>query len=238
MSNAQKLSFLRTLSEMMTDSGRGQAELKGRELPCHVVAVKGQIVTVQFDMLPEGINFPQITIPVATFPYIRYPIQPGDKGVTIAADVSLRGVSGLGTGMATLSYSMSLTPLFFVPIANKDWSEEDPNKIVLYGPDGAIIKTEDGASSVTVQPGKITEKADEIHLEGKDIFLRGIIHLNGTIVQDADQMTDTTASLIGPLHVKNDAVIKGVSVYGHDHDVRNVEGGNSTITSEKPNPEG
>ncbi|WP_222718349.1 hypothetical protein, partial [Enterococcus faecalis] len=115
MSNAQKLPFLRTLSEMMTSSGNQQAELKGRELPCHVVDICGQIVTVQFDMLPEGINFPQITIPVATFPYIRYPIQPGDRGVTIAADVSLRGVSGLGTGMATLSYSMSLTPLFFIP---------------------------------------------------------------------------------------------------------------------------
>lgn len=112
----------------MTSSGNQQAELKGRELPCHVVDVSGQIVTVQFDMLPEGINFPQITIPVATFPYIRYPIQPGDRGVTIAADVSLRGVSGLGTGMATLSYSMSLTPLFFVPLANKDWSDEDPQK--------------------------------------------------------------------------------------------------------------
>lgn len=72
MSNAQKLPFLRTLSEMMTSSGNQQAELKGRELPCHVVDVSGQIVTVQFDMLPEGINFPQITIPVATFPYIRY----------------------------------------------------------------------------------------------------------------------------------------------------------------------
>ncbi|HCW2887158.1 TPA: phage baseplate protein, partial [Escherichia coli] len=52
MSNAQKLPFLRTLSEMMTSSGNQQAELKGRELPCHVVGVSGQIVTVQFDMLP------------------------------------------------------------------------------------------------------------------------------------------------------------------------------------------
>ncbi|TQN80983.1 UNVERIFIED_ORG: hypothetical protein FHU00_0362 [Citrobacter freundii] len=236
MSNAQKLPFLRTLSEMMTNSGKEQAELKGRELPCHVVAVKGQIVTVQFDMLPEGISFPQITIPVATFRYIRYPIQPGDQGVTIAADVSLRGVSGLGTGMATLSYSMSLTPLFFVPLANKDWSEEDPRKIVLYGPDGAILKTEDGSSSVTVAPDAIRQKSKAVYLDAQDIFLTGTIHLNGPIVQDKAQMKDTTASLIGPLNVEKDAVINGVSVSGHGHDVVGVQSGGSTITSMKPNP--
>lgn len=236
MSNAQKLSFLRTLSEMTTSSGNQQAELKGRELPCHVVAVNGQIVTVQFDMLPEGITFPQITIPVATFPYIRFPIQPGDQGVTIAADVSLRGVSGLGTGMATLSYSMSLTPLFFVPLANKDWSEEDPRKIVLYGPDGAILKTEDGSSSVTVAPEEIRQKSKVVYLEAEDIFMKGKIHLNGPIVQDKAQMKDTTASLIGPLNVEKDAVINGVSVSGHGHDVVGVQSGGSTITSKKPNP--
>ncbi|HDX9293770.1 TPA: phage baseplate protein [Escherichia coli] len=236
MSNAQKLPFLRTLSEMMTSSGNQQAELKGRELPCHVVDVSGQIVTVQFDMLPEGINFPQITIPVATFPYIRYPIQPGDRGVTIAADVSLRGVSGLGTGMATLSYSMSLTPLFFVPLANKDWSDEDPQKIVLYGPDGAILKTEDGSSSVTVAPEEIRLKSKAVYLEAEDIFMNGQIHLNGPIVQDKAQMKDTTASLIGPLKVEKDAVINGVSASGHSHDVTGVQSGNSTITSKQPNP--
>ncbi|EHX04645.1 hypothetical protein ECDEC11B_1573 [Escherichia coli DEC11B] len=221
---------------MMTSSGNQQAELKGRELPCHVVDICGQIVTVQFDMLPEGINFPQITIPVATFPYIRYPIQPGDRGVTIAADVSLRGVSGLGTGMATLSYSMSLTPLFFVPLANKEWSDEDPQKIVLYGPDGAILKTEDGSSSVMVALEEIRQKSKAVYLEAEDIFLNGKIHLNGPIVQDKAQMKDTTASLIGPLNVEMDAVINGVSVSGHSHDVTGVQSGSSTITSKKPNP--
>ena len=155
---------------------------------------------------------------------------------TIAADVSLRGVSGLGTGMATLSYSMSLTPLFFVPLANKDWSEEDPRKIVLYGPDGAILKTEDGSSSVTVAPDAIRQKSKAVYLDAQDIFLTGTIHLNGPIVQDKAQMKDTTASLIGPINVEKDAVINGVSVSGHGHDVVGVQSGGSTITSKKPNP--
>lgn len=234
MSNAQKTPFIGEISGMVQNINRTRAELKGRELPCHVVAVTGQIVTVQFDMLPEGVNFHQVTIPIATFPYIRYPIQIGDRGVTVAVDVSLRGVSGLGTGMATLSYSASLTPLFFVPISNTNWSEEDANKIVLYGPDGAILKTEDGASSVTIEPGKITEKADEIHLEAANIFLKGIIHLNGTIVQDASEMSDTTATLIGPVKVNNDVVAGGISLINHPHDVKNVQRGGSTIQSEKP----
>lgn len=236
MSNAQKHSMTRLLSTLIDEHTRSRMDMKGRELPCHVVDVSGQIVTVQFDMLPEGINFPQITIPVATFPYIRYPIQPGDRGVTIAADVSLRGVSGLGTGMATLSYSMSLTPLFFVPLANKDWSDEDPQKIVLYGPDGAILKTEGGSSSVTVAPEEIRLKSKAVYLEAEDIFMNGKIYLNGPIVQDKAQMKDTTASLIGPLKVEKDAVINGVSASGHSHDVTGVQSGGSTITSKQPNP--
>ncbi|MGT3269698.1 phage baseplate protein, partial [Yersinia enterocolitica] len=55
-------------------------------------------------------------------------------------------------------------------------------------------------------------------------------------VQDADQMSNTTASLIGPLNVQNDAVIKGVSVSGHNHNVTGVQSGGSTVTSQSPNP--
>ena len=66
--------------------------------------------------------------------------------------------------------------------------------------------------------------------------MNGKIHLNGPIVQDKAQMKDTTASLIGPLTVQNDAMIKGVSASGHSHDVTGVQSGNSTITSKKPNP--
>ncbi|EPC3488010.1 phage baseplate protein [Citrobacter freundii] len=227
MSDAQKYPFVKGLMDVVQTQSDDRVAIEGRSLPCHVVSVKGQIVTVQFDMLPDGIQYPQVTIPIATFPYIRYPIQIGDKGVTVAADVSLRGVSGLGTGIASRAFSMSLVPLFFVPISNAGWSAEDANKIVLYGPDGAILKTEDGASSITVEPGKISLKAEHI-------YLNGIIHLNGPIVQDADEMTDTRASFIGPMDVTNDVVAGGVSLINHPHDVKNVQSGGSTIQSEKP----
>ncbi|MBP2171014.1 hypothetical protein J2125_004206 [Erwinia toletana] len=232
MSDAQKFPFAKALTNILTTAGQNNDALRGRALPCHVVAVKGQIVTVQFDLLPEGVHYPQITIPIATFAYIRYPVQPGDKGVTIPADVSLRGVSGLGTGIASLSLSPSLTPLFFVPLANVNWSDEDSQKVTLYGPEGVICKTVGGDASVIIEPGKVTLKAAHICLEGT-------IHLNGQIVQDAEQISgDTAASLIGPLSVQHDAIINGVSVSQHGHDIKNVQGGSSTITSEKPNSGG
>nr|WP_320744709.1 phage baseplate protein [Enterobacter sp. 276E10] len=207
----------------------------GRSLPCHVVAVDGQIVTVQFDLLPDGVQYPEVTIPVATFEYIRYPIQTGDRGVTVAADVSLRGVSGLGTGIASRALSFSLVPLFFVPLSNAGWTKEDANKIVLYGPDGGILKTADGASSITVEPGKITEIADAIYLTAKNIYLGGgTIHLNGPIVQGADGQGGTSAEFIGPVTVTNDVTAGGVSLMNHPHDVKNVQGGSSTVESEKP----
>lgn len=235
MSDAQKYPFVQGLMNVVKTQSDDRAAIEGRSLPCHVVSVKGQIVTVQFDMLPDGVQYPQVTIPIATFPYIRYPIQVGDRGVTVAADVSLRGVSGLGTGIASRAFTMSLVPLFFIPLSNSGWSEEDPNKIVLYGPDGAILKTEDGASSITVEPGKISQQADAIYLNAKDIYLGGgTLHLNGPIVQDPDQMTSTTAAFIGPMNVTKDVVAGGVSLINHPHDVKNVQSGGSTIQSEKP----
>ena len=236
MSNGQTFPFLKALNNTIQTANEDQAAIAGRSLPCHVVAVNGQIVTVQFDMLPDGTQYPQTTLPIATFEYIRYPIQKGDKGVTVAADVSLRGVSGLGTGIASRALTLSLVPLFFVPLSNAGWSKEDPDKIVLYGPGGAILKTEDGASSVKVEPGKITEEADEIRLKGKHIYLTGILHFNGPIVQDPEEITDASAKFIGPVDVTNDVVAGGVSLMGHPHNVEGVEPGGATIPSKPPTP--
>jgi hypothetical protein len=228
MSIGQKLPFSKTLSNMVTASTQRSNALRGRALPCHVVAVKGQIVTVQFDMLPGDLQYPQITIPVATFTYIRYPVQIGDKGVTVPADVSLRGVSGLGTGMASLSLSPSLTPLFFVPIANSKWSDEDPDKLVLYGPDGAVLKTAKGDASVVAETGAVTAQAEKVTLKGMMFF-------DGPITQqNSGGGGDTTASMIGPVTIELDVTASGISLVNHTHDVVGVQGGSSTIETGKP----
>lgn len=217
MSEGQKFPFIRAINNVVQNGAEDQAMLNGRSLPCHVVSVSGQIVTVQFDMLPDGVQYPQVTIPIATFTYIRYPIQKGDKGVTVAADVSLRGVSGLGTGIADRSFSFSLVPLFFVPLSNAGWSEEDPNKIVLYGPDGAILKTESGGGSVTVTDDDITINA------GKSITLNA----GASITLSAGGQTLTLAA--------GGANHNGVDIgETHIHLVSGVMPGSAIIPSEVP----
>ncbi|MCZ5678178.1 hypothetical protein O5624_02275 [Escherichia coli] len=128
-------------------------------------------------------------------------------------------------------------PLFFVPLANKDWSDEDPRKIVLYGPDGAILQTEDGSSSVTVAPEEIRLKSKAVYLEAEDIFMNGQIHLNGPIVrgQSPDEGYNRFAdwpsqSREGCSYQRRERQLS------HSHDVTGVQSGGSTITSKKPNP--
>ncbi|MCS4265030.1 phage baseplate protein [Serratia sp. BIGb0163] len=228
MSDSQKFPFARAMANMVSTIAEDNAAIRGRALPCHVVAVKGQIVTVQFDILPDGVQYPQITIPIATFAYVRYPIQVGDKGVTVPADVSLRGVSGLGTGIASLSLSPSLTPLFFVPIANSKWSDEDPDKLVLYGPDGAVLKTAKGDASVVAETGAVTAQAEKVTLKGMMFF-------DGPITQqNSGGGGDTTASMIGPVTIELDVTASGISLVNHTHDVVGVQSGGSTITTSKP----
>lgn len=83
--------------------------------------------------------------------YVRYPIVVGCKGVVFPADAYLGGVSGIGGGTADLALPANLSALVFFPVGNSGWAaSEAPTKLVLYGPDGAIIRTADKASSLTV----------------------------------------------------------------------------------------
>ncbi|OKP31368.1 phage baseplate protein [Serratia fonticola] len=228
MSNGQKNFFMKSLAEHGQGAIDGNGNLDGKGWPCHVTAVNGSIVTVMFDILPGNYNLPEVTIPVFGPEYIRYPIQVGDEGVTIPLSVSIRNVTGLGVGLPDLSTPPSLTALFFMPVGNINWEAVDPDQVTIYGPNGVLLQTTGKDSSVNVEPGKITIKAEHI-------YLNGIIHLNGQIVQDADQMqSGTTAKLIGPLLVENDTTAGGISLTGHKHDVKNVEPGSAARTSEKP----
>jgi len=243
MSNGQKFPFNVALSQAMQRESENQQALTGRLWPCHVVAVQGQIVTVKFDLLPEmGVVIPDATIPIATFEYIRYPVQIGDKGVTLCAEVSIAAHVGLGKGLATRARMPSMAALYFLPLAQMGFSQVDPNKITLYGPDGAVLRTAGGESSITVDPTSIVQEAPtRIDLKAADIYLQGVIHLNGQIVQDPDQISGpTTASLIGPVDVQNNVDAADFSTpsvasqNAHQHDVENVMPGGSTRTSNAP----
>lgn len=185
MSDSQKFSYVRAMNNLVRTATDDAAALRGSRLPCHVVGVNGAVVTVHFDILPGAVQLPEVTVPVAGFEYIRFPIKAGDKGVTMAADVSLRGVSGMGTGLADLSLPPSLTALFFVPLASNKWQAADPGKITLYGPRGALIKTTDGKSSVSVDSDKIVLSVGRQTLELSASGLK----LNGVNVGDTHTHT-------------------------------------------------
>lgn len=226
MSNAQKQSLIKALAELQITQSAVNSELTGQALPCHVVAVNGQIVTVQFDILPGSAILPEVTIPTAGWEYIRNPVQIGDKGFTVPASVSLRGISGLGDGMATMSIPPSLTALVFVPVSDINWSDVDPDKLTMYGPKGVLARTKAGGALVDIEDEVIVIKAPRIRLEG-------VIELAGPITQ-VDTSNGTTARMIGPLNVALDVTAGDVSLIGHNHDVENVQGGSSTVTSNAP----
>lgn len=150
VSNAQKTPIARSLERFAQRKAGAALELEGRSLPASVAAVLGSgIVTVKFELANISYTLNNITVPVEGSEYVRIPIQVGMLGWVKSADAYLGGVSGLGGGTADLTVRPNLSNLVWSPIGNKNWSApDDPNKLVLYGPDGAILRTADKTAAV------------------------------------------------------------------------------------------
>lgn len=149
--NAQKTPYARAINQFAEQKVLDAIQTLGKALPCHVVAIAGSIVTVQFDITNTPFTLPNVTCPMFGPEYIRYPTQVGDLGVVISADCYIGGVSGLGGGVADLSLQSNLSTLIFFPIANANWSTTDnADALVLYGPDGVIIRPTDKSNILTV----------------------------------------------------------------------------------------
>lgn len=145
-SNVQKTPLSVSIPAFARQTAADAIQLLGRALPCSVVSVSGQIVTVSFEVNAAPFTLPNITIPITTSAYDWLPIQVGDKGFTVAADVYLGGVSGLGGGVADLTQRGNLSTLIFVPISNSAWSAPggDDNMRIVQGPDGVRIQDTTG----------------------------------------------------------------------------------------------
>lgn len=128
-------------------------QLTGKALPCSVKAVVSSgIVTVNFEVNTTPFTLPQVTIPVLYSEYVRYPIKAGDKGACVPFDARLGGLSGLGAGTPGLSPPANLSALGFLFLGSSAWSvTDDPQAVVVYGPNGAIIRTT--AKNVVLQVG-------------------------------------------------------------------------------------
>jgi hypothetical protein len=158
--NAQKTPYGRYINEFAQKKILSAIQKLGKNLPCSVIAVSGSIVTVKFEV-QSGFTLPSVTMPMFGPEYIRYPTQIGDLGVTVAADTYLGGISALGGGVADLSLRANLSMLLFLPVASKNWSPTDnPNAVVIYGPDGAVIRDTGNACSIVLTPSGIAIKGN------------------------------------------------------------------------------
>lgn len=180
--NAQKVPFARAMNQFAEDKILDALSMEGSALPCHVVAVSGSIVTVQFDVTGPY-TLPQVTCPMAGAEYIRFPMQIGDQGYVQSADVYLGGMSGLGGGTATFAVMGNLSALVFVPFSNtgvasktaKPWPTDniDPDALTMYS------------------ASRITEI--DLHKTGA-ITTRGEEFVDGSVSTTGNLSTDTGAT--------------------------------------------
>ena len=167
-----------------------QISIQGRQLPCVVTAVHGSIVTVAFQVtaVPGAtpVTFPPATVPVVGSEYVRAPIQIGCKGMCIAAEVTLAGVSGIGGGTATTALPGNLTALAFTPLGNSGFFAVDGNTLVMYGPQGVTLMDQGQTTFVRLTPGQIslTAGGHSLVISSAGVVIDGIVfgthvHTNG-----------------------------------------------------------
>lgn len=132
----------------------------GRALPCSVVAATGALVTVKFEILSNGVTLDNTEMPLFGPEYIRYPIQPGDKGVCFPVDAQIGAMCGLSAGVADLTQPANLAALVFFPIGNALWSTVDPNAVTIYGPNGVVLRDQASTTTFTLTPAGLTVDGD------------------------------------------------------------------------------
>jgi hypothetical protein len=129
-------------------------QLQGKMLPCHVVKIKGAIVTIAFDVKSQY-TLPQIDVPVASDSYQRGSIQVNDKGYAVAGDAFIGNNSGLGENTSNLSPRANLSNLVFHPIGNSKWDNVDTNQNTHTAPNGVLHQTTDKKQSLNINANTV-----------------------------------------------------------------------------------
>jgi hypothetical protein len=186
--DAQKTWFGLTLNEFGRKKAAEAIQLLGKALPCSVAAVPVDgvpIVTVKFEVNAAPFTIPNVTCPMFGPEWVRYPVPVGTKGVVFPADAYLGGVSGLGDGVAQLGVIPgNLSALVFFPIGNSGLAaSESPNSLVLYGPDGVVIRNADKTCKITLGATGIVMDMPlgmPVTINGNTI-VNGNLQISGTI---------------------------------------------------------
>lgn len=96
MTISQRLNFAKSMNNFAEVKIAEAMELVGKILPATVVRQSGKMITVSFSLTNIPFTLPQVTIPLFGPEYVRYPMQPGDRGIVIPADTYIGGMSGFG----------------------------------------------------------------------------------------------------------------------------------------------
>lgn len=194
MTISQRLNFAKSMNNFAEVKIAEAMELVGKVLPATVVSQSGKMVTVSFSLTSIPFTLPQVTIPLFGPEYVRYPMQPGDRGIVIPADTYIGGMSGLGGGVADLTQPTNLSALVYLPISNTEWQDVDGQVVTVYGPEGVTLR--DSGSNTT-----FLLKPDSIAISTPDSFTvtvgGTVISLIGTkwsISGEAGHLQDSVAS--------------------------------------------
>ncbi len=158
--NSLKKPLYSTLSQATQTKISDATQLEGKALPCHVVSVDGAIITVAFDV-QSIFTLPKVSMPLFGPEYIRYPIQPGVKGMAVPADARLGYTSGRGGGIPDLSQPSNLGALAFLPLGSTEWESVDPNAVTVYGPNGVVLRDSGSGATFVLTPTSIAVMAPD-----------------------------------------------------------------------------
>lgn len=155
MSIDSKLNFASSMNRFTERKIENALQKSGKVLPASVVKQTGNMITVSFELRDIPYVLPQVTIPLFGPQYIRYPMQPGDKGIVIPADTYIGGVSGQGGGIADMTPPANLSALVFLPISNTEWQGVDGQVVTVYGPEGVTLRDSSSNTMFLLKPDSI-----------------------------------------------------------------------------------
>jgi hypothetical protein len=183
--NYQRTPIGVSLNRIAQEAVATALQQSGKALPCSVVSVSGQFVTVKFEVNQGTFTLPNVTIPIATSKYDWIPVQVGDTGQTVPSDVSLSGINGMGGGVPNLVQGGNLSALVFQPISNKGWTAANSNQRVVQGPAGVLLQDTGANTTINLTSSTVAVSATSsltfsagghtLVINGSGISLDGIL---------------------------------------------------------------
>jgi hypothetical protein len=176
--NSQKLPLNRSLNQIAHKRALDVIARLGQALPCSVSAVNADGTLTVSCQVSGPYTIPKLTVPKAESQWIRTPTQVGDNGVLIPSDSLLNAVSGQGGSAPNITSVIgNLSALVFLPVGSKSFpAAADPNAVLIYGPNGAVIQgNASGGCKIVVTPSGI-----EITTPGS-VAITGNLTVTGTI---------------------------------------------------------